>query len=64
MSSSPISKRARIAEHAFLAPAKAMVICSSIEEAGDGLKIGTHDGKVHRCCEETICVGCHPAVQP
>lgn len=46
MSSSPITKRARIAEHAFLAPAKAMVICSSLEEAGDGLKIGTHDGKV------------------
>ena len=46
MSASPITKRARIAEHAFLEPAKSSMICSSLEEASGKLKIGTHDGKV------------------
>lgn len=31
-----------------------MVICSSLEEAGSGLKIGTHDGKFH--CDEALAV--------
>lgn len=46
------SKRMRAEDSSFLDPIKQVLICSSLAEAGDRLKIGTHDGKFH--CDEAL----------
>ncbi len=44
MASIPVFKRQRSEE--FLDSIKSLRVCSKIEDAGEGLKIGTHDGKL------------------
>lgn len=53
MSSLSASKRARVEDHGALDAIKtSTIICSTLEDAGNGLKIGTHDGKFH--CDEAL----------
>eukprot|EP00614_Pseudopedinella_elastica_P001626 CAMPEP_0172593114 /NCGR_PEP_ID=MMETSP1068-20121228/12297_1 /TAXON_ID=35684 /ORGANISM="Pseudopedinella elastica, Strain CCMP716" /LENGTH=376 /DNA_ID=CAMNT_0013390501 /DNA_START=9 /DNA_END=1139 /DNA_ORIENTATION=+ len=46
------SKRMRVEESELLQPLRDTVIVSTVEEAGQAKKIGTHDGKFH--CDEAL----------
>ena len=48
----PVQKRMRAEQNPLLEPVRSCQVFSTLAEAGEGKKIGTHDGKFH--CDEAL----------